>query len=222
MAGRSPGKTSPAGVDDGRAGRPPADPPAAYRSGIRVAVLGPLEVLTDAGAPVAVPGAEERLLLAVLAAGAPEVVPTGDLVRALGAGTSLTDHLARLRHTLEPAQPLTASGQYVLHRGPGYVLAVGRADIDAVHLADLVDRGRRQLAAGDAAQAVRSLGAALALWRGEPYDEWPDAEFAVAGRHRLAELRSAAETALAEARHRLVERAPDRPAVGAAVGVAGA
>src|SRR4051794_27855737 len=211
MAGRSPGKTSPAGLDHGRPGRPPAGPPAAYRSAMRVAVLGPLEVLTDAGAQVAVRGAEERLLLAVLAAGAPEVVPTDELVRALGADTSLTDHLARLRHALEPAQPLTASGQYVLHRGPGYVLAVGRADIDAVHLADLVDRGRRQLAAGDEAQAARSLGAALALWRGEPYDEWPDAEFAVAGRHRLAELRSAAEAALHEARQRLAEQPAPRP-----------
>jgi hypothetical protein len=38
---------------------------------MRIAVLGPLEVLDEELAPVAVPGAKERLLLAVLVAGAP-------------------------------------------------------------------------------------------------------------------------------------------------------
>ena len=41
---------------------------------MRIAVLGPLEVLSDDGGPIAVPGAKERLLLAVLVAGAPDVV----------------------------------------------------------------------------------------------------------------------------------------------------
>src|SRR4051794_803912 len=41
---------------------------------MRIAVIGPLEVLSDDSAPVPVPGAKERLLLAVLAAGAPGVV----------------------------------------------------------------------------------------------------------------------------------------------------
>jgi hypothetical protein len=179
---------------------------------MRVAVLGPLEVLSDGGAPVPVPGAEERLLLAVLASRAPDAVPIDVLVRSLDA--PLPDVLARLRHALEPAQPPGASGQYVLRRGPGYVLATGRADVDVVHLGDLVDRGCRQLAAGDPAEAVRSLSAALALWRGEPYAEWPHAEFAVPGRRRLAVLRSAAETALREAR----QQAAVRPVVGAVAG----
>jgi hypothetical protein len=42
---------------------------------MRIAVIGPLDVRSDDGAPVAVPGAKERLLLAVLAAGAPGVDP---------------------------------------------------------------------------------------------------------------------------------------------------
>ena len=41
---------------------------------MRIAVLGPLEVLSDERAPIALPGAKERLLLAVLAADAPAVV----------------------------------------------------------------------------------------------------------------------------------------------------
>ena len=35
---------------------------------MRIAVLGPLEVLSDDGVPIAVPGAKERLLLAALVA----------------------------------------------------------------------------------------------------------------------------------------------------------
>ena len=42
---------------------------------MRIAVLGPLEVLTEELAPVPVPGAKERLLLAALVASAPS--PTG-------------------------------------------------------------------------------------------------------------------------------------------------
>jgi DNA-binding SARP family transcriptional activator len=53
---------------------------------MRIAVLGPLEVSSDDGVPVAVPGAKERLLLAVLAAGAPGVVSTDRIVEALWNG----------------------------------------------------------------------------------------------------------------------------------------
>ena len=51
------------------------------------------------------------------------------------------------------------------------------------------------------------LSAALALWRGEPYGDWPDASFADAERRRLAEVRTGAVTALLEARLALGEHA---------------
>ena len=54
---------------------------------MRIAVLGPLEVLTEELAPVAVPGAKERLLLAVLTASAPGVVSSDRLVDTLWDGT---------------------------------------------------------------------------------------------------------------------------------------
>src|SRR5688500_8130978 len=105
---------------------------------MRIAVLGPLEVLSDAGVPVPVPGATERLLLAVLAAGVPDAVRTGRLLAVLPgdggqepAEETLRAHLRRLRGDLQPGLPERSSGQYVLRRGPGYVLAVGHSDIDA-------------------------------------------------------------------------------------------
>ena len=105
-------------------------PPAAYRRGMRIAVLGPLEVRTDDGAPVAVPGAKERLLLAVLAAGRrASSAPTassrtlwnGD--RPATARKSLQVHLVHLRSALEPDRPRGSTGRYVVRRGTGYALA---------------------------------------------------------------------------------------------------
>jgi DNA-binding SARP family transcriptional activator/WD40 repeat protein len=169
---------------------------------MRIAVLGPLEVVTEGRAPVPVPGAKERLLLAVLAAHAPAVVSTDCLVETLWDGDappsarkSLQAHVVRLRSALEPDRPRGSSGRYVVRRGAGYALAVDREDLDWMRLTDAAARGRALLSSGDAAVAERILTAALDLWRGEPYADWPDAPFADAERRRLAEVRS---TALAE------------------------
>jgi hypothetical protein len=179
---------------------------------MRIAVLGPLEVLSDAGVPVPVPGATERLLLAVLAAGVPDAVRTGRLLAVLPgdggqepAEETLRAHLRRLRGDLQPGLPERSSGQYVLRRGPGYVLAVGHSDIDATRFVHLVDRGRAELAAGSPAEAVRLLETALGLWRGEAFADWPDAPVLAAERRRLGELRAAAEAALGAARERAGE-----------------
>ena len=81
-----------------------------------------------------VPGAKERLLLAVLAAGAPDVVSVDRIVDALWNGDrpadarkSLQVHLVHLRSALEPDRPQGSTGRYVVRRGAGYALA---ADAD--------------------------------------------------------------------------------------------
>jgi hypothetical protein len=185
---------------------------------VQVAVLGPLEVRTDDLAPVPVPGARERLLLAVLVARAPGAVGVAELVEALwdGAppaapGEALHACVVRLRAHLEPGLPPNASGRYVLRRGPGYALALARGDVDALRAGTLLARGSAALAAGDPAEADRLLSTALRLWRGEPYADWPDAAFSRPERARLAALRADAEAGLAEARRRLAERAINRP-----------
>jgi DNA-binding SARP family transcriptional activator len=116
---------------------------------MRIAVLGPLEVIDDDGGPIAVPGAKERLLLAVLVAGAPNVVSRDHIEHVLWNGDrpasarkSLQVHLVHLRSALEPGRPQGSTGRYVVRRGTGYALTAGRGDVDALRIADLASRGR--------------------------------------------------------------------------------
>src|SRR5688500_2050601 len=177
---------------------------------MQVAVIGPLDIRTDDRAPVLVTGAEERLLLAVLVAGAPDAVSTDRLIDALwngeppeSADESLLGHVAGLRRCLEPGLPPRSSGRHVVRRGRGYLLAVARSDIDALRMTSMVERGSARLAAGDAAAAVRLLSSALRLWRGDPYADWPDAAFARDERRRLVALRADAELGLRTAQSEL-------------------
>jgi DNA-binding SARP family transcriptional activator/WD40 repeat protein len=174
---------------------------------MRIAVLGPLEVLADDDAPVEIPGAKERLLLGVLAADAGRVVSTDRIVESLWNGDpppsarkSLQAHLVHLRTALEPNRPRGSTGRHVVRRGAGYALDVARDDLDALRLGDLTTLGRARLASGRARDAIDALTEAIDLWRGEPYADWPDAEFAVNERRRLGELRASAVDALLEAR----------------------
>src|SRR4051812_25666118 len=174
---------------------------------MRIAVLGPLEVRDDGGAPVEIPGAKERLLLAVLAADAGRVVSTDRITEVLWNGDappsarrSLQAHVVRLRTALEPGRPRGSTGRFVSRPGTGYALAVEREDLDALRFAELTALGRAHLGSGDIEQAVRVLTEAGQLWRGDPFADWPDADFATAERRRLTEVRAGAVGALLEAR----------------------
>src|SRR4051794_9809495 len=103
---------------------------------MRIAVLGPLEVRTDDGVPLTVPGAKERLLLAILTAGAPRAVSFDGLAESLWDGDppatarkSLQSHVVRLRSSLEPDRPRGSSGRFIARRGPGYGLIVPRDSV---------------------------------------------------------------------------------------------
>jgi len=185
----------------------PVGLPPAYRLHMRIAVVGPLEVHTEDSSPVPVPGVKERLLLAALAAGAPGVVNAEHLADVLWDGAppatarkTLQAHLVHLRSALEPGRPRGSAGRYVVRRGAGYALAVERTELDSLQMGDLAARGRAQLAAGSAGEAERLLSAAVALWRGQPFADWPDGAFARPERHRLTEVRAGAVAGLLEAR----------------------
>ena len=155
-------------------------------------VLGPLAVTTDAGRPVAVPGAKGRALLADLLTHRGHVVSADRLIDDLwgddppaNATGALQVRISQLRKALDDAEP--GARDLIGSRPPGYVLRGG--DVDADRFAELA-----------AATDAETLGAALKLWRGEPYADVADAEFVRAEATRLAEQRLAVHERLAGAR----------------------
>ena len=135
---------------------------------LTVELLGPLRV-SVAGRPVELPAGRLRVLLAVLAMSAGRTVPTDRLATAVW-GTdrggdpraNVRTNVMRLRRALDVAE-----GQPIVARPGGYLLAVQPDQVDALRFGRLVDEAA---AAGDRAAERSRLVAALALWRGTPFD----------------------------------------------------
>lgn len=90
-------------------------------------------------------------------------------------------YVARLRRLL--------GADLLVTQSPGYRLAVRADDTDAGRFAELAARGRAALRTGDVESAARDLDAALALWRGDPYEDVPVTPMIRAEADRLAEAR---------------------------------
>jgi DNA-binding SARP family transcriptional activator/class 3 adenylate cyclase/DNA polymerase III delta prime subunit len=172
-------------------------------------ILGPLEVVDDKGAAVAVGGSRERAVLALLLLSANRVVSSERLAEDLwgdhppdGAAHALRVHLSRLRKALREA----GGDGIVVTQSPGYVARVDTADLDATHFESLAAQARELAAGGQHEQAGATLREALGLWRGPALADVADAPLARAEAARLEEARLAAladriETDLACGRH---------------------
>jgi YVTN family beta-propeller protein len=190
---------------------------------MRFLVLGPLEVEVD-GREVTIGGGRERALLALLLVNAGEVVSRARLIDELWAGSpperasqSLDSYVSRVRRAFREA----GAEDVLTTRAPGYVLHA--ENVDAHRFEALADDAQRALAAGDAERAAGLLDEALGLWRGGPYPEVADEQWAAPEIDRLEELRLQAiedrvDAELALGRHaalvpeleRLVRRHPYR------------
>jgi len=170
---------------------------------VRFGILGPTRAWHDDG-EVVIGGPALRALLALLLARPGEVVSVDVLVedlygdRSPGAGHALQSQISRLRRAL--------AGVTIDSLSSGYRLSVDSDDIDVREFERLAQEGRRALAADQLPQAEASLVAALALWRGEPLADAPDAPSARALVLRLAELRLGAIEDLLETRLHLGEQ----------------
>jgi predicted ATPase/DNA-binding SARP family transcriptional activator len=174
---------------------------------VRFGVLGPLAVWTDAGAPVVVPGAMVRALLADLLVHRGNLVTADRLIEDLWGARAprqplgaLQVKVSQLRRALDGAEP--GARALVVSRGPGYVLDVPAAAVDAGRFADLVTAART---AGRPAAVAEHLAEALALWRGPAFADVADEEFAAPAVAELEELRLGAVEQHAEARLELGE-----------------
>jgi DNA-binding SARP family transcriptional activator/tetratricopeptide (TPR) repeat protein len=174
-------------------------------------LLGPLEVLRD-GRPVALGGRKPRALLAILLLHANEVVSADRLIDALwgesppgAAGNTLQAHVSQLRKALAGKRGPPPEGRIVT-QSPGYVIQVLPEELDLARFEQLVDRGRRALAARDVELAARLLREALGLWRGPAlpefaYEPFAEHEIARLGELRLVALEERIETDLAAGSH---------------------
>ncbi|MEU4741102.1 BTAD domain-containing putative transcriptional regulator [Actinosynnema sp. NPDC023658] len=174
---------------------------------MRFGVLGPLAVWTAGGEAVRVPEAKVRLLLADLLAHEGRPVSADRLAFDLWGDeppgnpvNTLQTKVSQLRRALETAEP--GGRELVAHSPGGYAVRVDPSTSDVLRFRELVARGR--------------FAEALALWRGEPLQEFADAPFVAPAAARWTAERLAALEAFAEvgdvdlaaevARHPLRER----------------
>jgi len=151
-------------------------------------ILGPLEV-ADGDSVLALAGAKQLALLAILLLNANQVVSADRLIDQLwgddppdSGATALQVRISKLRKALGPA------GELLQTRAPGYVLRVEPAALD-------LHRFERLCAEAEGAEpavAAARLRAALALWRGPALADLAYEEFARPAIGRLEELRLSA------------------------------
>jgi len=153
---------------------------------LRVLVLGPVEVEVD-GRPVSIGGPRARSVLTALVIGLRHAVSDGRLMQAAWgddpprtARASLQSHISRLRALL--------GDDVVLRQDHSYVLELDPSQVDACvfersyrHAAELLHR--------NPVEALELCREALQLWRGPPFGELFDVEFARPEGVRLEELR---------------------------------
>jgi DNA-binding SARP family transcriptional activator len=164
---------------------------------MEVRILGPLEVSVE-DRPVDVPAGKAGLLLAALVVHANHLVSVDRLLEFLWRGhppataaNTLQTYISHLRRRLEPDRAPREPGRILIRRPPGYILAVGPDQVDAIRFERLIEQARRMLDDNPDAAAAQ-LRTALALWRGEPLADFTFEPFAQSEITRLTELRLAA------------------------------
>lgn len=157
-------------------------------------ILGPLEVEED-GSRIALGGAKQRRLLALLLLSPNRAVSADRLVDALWGGeppaaasNALQYHVSRLRKTL-------GGGAAIVTQEPGYLIRLDADQCDLLRFERLVGEAE----GADPERASRLLGEALGLWRGEPLADLADDVLFQADVQRLAAVHLAALEGLVDA-----------------------
>jgi DNA-binding SARP family transcriptional activator/Flp pilus assembly protein TadD len=153
---------------------------------LTVELLGPLRVSVS-GRPVELPAGRLRALLAVLAMAAGRTVLTDTLATAVWGTDPRGDPRANVRTNVKRLRRAlgTAEGHRIAARPGGYLLVAEPDQVDALRFGRLLDEAA---AAPDPAAERSRLAAALALWRGTPFDgirsEWLEQSVAPALQER--------------------------------------
>ncbi len=141
-------------------------------SGLRVRLLGPLEVWR-AGACVEVGGERARIVLATMALSAGRPVSAAAIAERVwgehppqSVEASLSSHMTRLRRALGEGAIRSVAA--------GYVLGVDPEHVDVLRFRRLAADAARQQ---DPEKSRELLASALGLWRGEPLEGLPAESF---------------------------------------------
>ena len=139
---------------------------------VQVAILGPLEVSDDGGAPVVISGARLRDLIVRLALAGGRPVSTSELGDAVWGDEPPADLANALQTLVSRARRALGGAQAVEQSAAGYRLAIKPDDVDAFRFQRLLAEGR--------------LEAAMGLWRGPALAD--AGEFAAPHAQRLERL----------------------------------
>ncbi|MFF3441209.1 BTAD domain-containing putative transcriptional regulator [Streptosporangium sp. NPDC002721] len=130
-------------------------------------VLGPIEVRTANGQPIALGRRKQRVLLAALLLNAGKAIPTHRMLDWLwgeqapaNAESNLYTYISALRRALGSPSRIEAGSN-------GYVLRVAPGEIDVRLFEELASQGRLMLSEGRNDVALERCTRALGLWRAE-------------------------------------------------------
>lgn len=162
---------------------------------MRIDLLGPIQVGEESSALEP----RDRIALSVLAIRRNQIVSPDQLADALWPidppsswAKQVQICISRLRKTLGPDTIATLPG--------GYQLILDELDIDVGQFEQLVARGHVFFAEGESDRAAASFARALALWRGNPFEEVDAWARGKAEASRLLELRRTTQEDWLEAR----------------------
>ncbi|WP_219468399.1 BTAD domain-containing putative transcriptional regulator [Nonomuraea rhizosphaerae] len=185
-------------------------------------VLGPVEAY-EHDDELDLGGLRQRAVLARLLVARGQVVPVDTLLydlwdddTAKGAQSGLQVYISRLRRVLEPGRPRGGPNRLLVTVASGYALRVAPDQVDALRFEQLVRAAGEHLEEGDPQSARGRLEKALGLWRGTPYSDFADQQWAEAEVNRLTELRLVARERHADTGLRLgmhAETVPDLEAL---------
>ncbi|MFC4531302.1 BTAD domain-containing putative transcriptional regulator [Sphaerisporangium dianthi] len=186
-------------------------------------VLGPVEAYDDGDAEVDLGGLRQRAVLARLLVARGQVVPVDTLLfdlwsdeAAKGAQSGLQVYVSRLRRVLEPGRPRGGPNRLLVTVASGYALRTAPDQVDALRFESMVRSAGKYLENDDPEPARTGLETALGLWRGTPYSDFAEQQWAEAEVSRLAELRLVARERHYDAGLRLglhAETVPDLEAL---------
>lgn len=166
---------------------------------MKFGLLGALTAATDSGQHLSIARGVQTGMLTLLLLNGNQVVARDHVIAELwpappsSARAILHNNVSALR------QALGSQAGRLATRPGGYELAVEPGELDLTLFEQHIFAGRQAMRQSDWAAAHREFGAALDLWRGQPFTDPSLHSIAITEGHRLSKMKLATTQAQAEA-----------------------